>query len=128
MDNEKFIEIYARLLIISEMDINKDYHDRLIAELYRDFKISATEIDSSIAYLNTNPEMWANILEKTRDKIQEIRKEKIAEEKVPHETAPPPQSPVLRDEDKDNPRNHLLRKKPSRDKQDPRKKNRDMRE
>jgi hypothetical protein len=110
------------------MDINKDYHDKLIAEVYKDYKISTAEIDSSIAALNSNPEIWANILEKTRDKIQEIRKETITEEKVPHETTLPPRPPVVKDEDKNDAKKHLLRKKPSRLKQKPGKQKGDMRE
>jgi len=116
LDNEKFIEIYARLLIISEMDINKEYQDRLIGGLYRDYGVSKAKIDSSITYFNAHQEEWVEILGKTRDKIQEIRKEMVVEEKKPQQIAAPPRTPVIRDTDKKETRIRRLRDKPSRDK------------
>ena len=83
LDNEKFIEIYARLLIIYEMEISKEYHDRLLDELFREHNATKTKIDSTVSSLNRNPEAWVAILEKVRDRIQELRKELVPEEKVP---------------------------------------------
>ena len=83
IDNEEFIEIYARLLIIYEMDISKEYHDRLIDELFREHNTTLVQIDSTLSFLNENPEDWVPILEKVRDRIQELRKVLVPEEKVP---------------------------------------------
>ena len=116
LDNEKFIEIYARLLIISEMDINKEYQDRLIGELFRDYGVSRAEIDSSITYFNAHQEEWVEILGKARDKIQEIRKEMVVEEKEPQQIEAPPPTRVIRDTDKKDTRIRRLREKPSRNK------------
>lgn len=128
INNEKFIEIYARLLIISELDISKEYHDKLIAELYRDFKISAAEIDSTVAYLNANPELWVIILEKTRDKIQEIRKENLPEDIVPADLENIPRSPAARNVDKDETKIRRWRDSRSKDTKHPREQNKDKRE
>ena len=127
LDNEKFIEIYARLLIISEMDISKDHQDKLVGELYRDYSVSKAEIDTSIAYFNANPKEWAGILEKTRDKIQEIRKEIIKEEKQAQQTEEPVRAPLIRDTDKKDTRQRRLREKPAREKVHPREKKEDRR-
>ncbi len=83
IDNEKFIEIYARLLIIYEMEISKEYHDRLIDELFRVYNTTPDQIDSTLSYLNENPEKWVTTLEKVRNRIQELRKELAPDEKVP---------------------------------------------
>jgi len=86
LDNEKFIEIYARLLIIHEMEINKEHYDRLFDEVLRDYDTTPDQIDSTLAYLNKNPEEWTPILEKVRNKIQELRKELVPNEKIPEGT------------------------------------------
>ncbi len=83
IDNEKFIEIYARLLIIYEMEINKEHHDRLLDEVFREYNITSDQIDSTLVNLNENPEEWVKTLEKVRNKIQELRKELVPDEKVP---------------------------------------------
>jgi len=127
LDNEKFIEIYARLLIISKMDISKEYQDRLITEMYRDFNISAADIDSSVAYLNAHPENWVEILEKTRDKIQKIRTETTPEDKIPAEIENNPALPNLQNMDKSNIEKRPTRKKPGSDKPHPLKPKKDTR-
>lgn len=75
IETEQFIEIYSRLIIINEMEINKEYHDRLVDELLTQNNISIADIDSTISYLNGNPTKWVDILEKVRDRLQEIRNE-----------------------------------------------------
>lgn len=98
------------------MDINKEYQDRLIGELYRDYGVSRAEIDSSITYFNAHQEEWVEILGKTRDKIQEIRKGMVVEEKEPQQIEAPPRAPIIRDTDKKDTRIRRLREKPSRNK------------
>ena len=85
LDNEKFIEIYARFLIIYEMEISKEYHDRLIEELFREFDTNTEQIDSTLAFLNRNPEKWVVTLDGVRNRIQELRKELVPEEEKPAE-------------------------------------------
>lgn len=74
IDNEQFIEIYSRLLIIHEMDISKEYHDRLVIELFEKYNVTAAEIDSTVSYLNLYPDQWIDILSKVKDRINEIKK------------------------------------------------------
>lgn len=83
IDNEEFIEIYARLLIIYELDVSKEYHDRLIEELFKEHHTTLGQIDSTLSHLNSNPEDWVAILEKVRDRIQEVRKDFVPEEETP---------------------------------------------
>ena len=70
---EQFIEIYARVLIINEMKIEKEFHDRLLQELYSENNISTIDIDSTVSYYNSNPGEWVEIYNRVREKIQEIR-------------------------------------------------------
>ncbi len=83
IDNVQFIEIYSRLLIIYEMEINKDTQNRLIQELFNEFKVTGTEVDSVINHLNSNPKEWVEILVQVRDHIKEIRKILSPYEKEP---------------------------------------------
>jgi hypothetical protein len=99
LDNEKFIEIYARLLIIYEMEINKDHHDRLIDELFREYNTTSDQIDSTLVYLNNNPEEWVATLDNVRKKIQELRKELVPEESIP-ENIPRKKQSVLKEPSK----------------------------
>jgi hypothetical protein len=73
IDKEQFIEIYARLLIINELKVSKEFHDRLLQELYNENNVTAAEIDSTISYYNSNPREWIDIYKRTREKIQKIR-------------------------------------------------------
>ena len=83
IDNEQFIEIYSRLLIIYEIEINKDTQNRLIEELFNEFKVTGTEVDSVINHLNSNPKEWVEILVQVRDHIKEIRKILSPDQKDP---------------------------------------------
>jgi len=73
IDKEQFIEIYARLLIINEMKIRKEFRDNLFQKLYSDYKITTNELDSTISYYNSNPGEWVEIYNLVREKIQKIR-------------------------------------------------------
>jgi hypothetical protein len=73
--DQKFIEIYARLLIIYEMDIDKTARDLQINALLKKYQVTIEQIDSTVSYLNKNPEEWVNILGQLRTRIQEIRQE-----------------------------------------------------
>ncbi len=83
IDNEQFIEIYSRLLIIYELEVKKDIQHRLIDELFNEYKVTGTEVDSVINHLNSNPKEWVEILAQVRDHIKEIRKILSPNEKDP---------------------------------------------
>lgn len=112
VDNEKFIEIYARLLIIYELEVSKEYHDRLIDELFREYQITADQIDSTLSYLNHNPEEWVSTLDQIRKRIQALRNEFSPEEKsgpeAPEEPIPVIKKPI-RPKDSDLMRNKRKR-------------------
>ena len=75
INKEQFIEIYARLLIINEMKVDKEFQDRLLQELYTNNNITTADIDSTVSSYNSNPREWVEIFDLVRKKIQEIRNE-----------------------------------------------------
>ena len=83
IDKEQFIEIYTRLLIIQEMEISKEYHDRLITELLDQYDITREAIDSTVVHLAKNPTEYEYVLEQVRKNLQDLSNEmKIVPEKV----------------------------------------------
>lgn len=75
IDKEQFIEIYARLLIINELRIDKIDRDQLLQDLYVENDVTLADIDSTVSYLNSNPREWVEIYNRVREKIQKIRTE-----------------------------------------------------
>jgi len=73
IDKEQFIEIYARLLIINELTVKKDFRDRLLLDLYSENNITPADIDSTVSYYNSNPSEWVDIYDLVRKKIQKIK-------------------------------------------------------
>ena len=69
-----FISIYAKLTIINELNVSKEYHDQLVEELLYEFNIQVTDIQKSVAFYQKKPRQWLTILEKVKDKITELRK------------------------------------------------------
>lgn len=69
-----FITIYANLTIISELNVSKDYHDKLVEELLHEFNIHVADIQKSVEFYQKNPRQWLTILEKVKDKISDLRK------------------------------------------------------
>jgi hypothetical protein len=107
IDNAQFIEIYSRLLIIYELEVKKDTQHRLIDELFNEYKVTGTDVDSVLNYLNSNPREWVEILAQVRDHIKEIRKIISPNEKDPA-VITKPSGPWLKkrpskDQKKDNP-------------------------
>jgi hypothetical protein len=75
IEQEQFIEIYSRLLIINELKVEKNTQDRLLQELYKINNVSAAEIDSTVSYYNAHPREWVSIYNRLREKIQKIKRE-----------------------------------------------------
>ncbi len=74
LSESDFISIYAKLTIINELNIDKDYHDRLVEELLYEFNIQVADIQKSVEFYQKNPRKWLIILEKVKDRIAELRK------------------------------------------------------
>lgn len=74
IEKDQFIEIYSRLLIIHELEISKEYQDRLLGELFSEFQVTSSAIDSTIAEMNRQPDEWLDVLEQVRARIQEYKK------------------------------------------------------
>jgi hypothetical protein len=75
IDQEQFIEIYARLLIINELKVEKSFHDRLLQNLFNENNVTSAEIDSTVSYYNSNPREWVYIYNRVREKILKIKSE-----------------------------------------------------
>jgi hypothetical protein len=73
INKEQFIEIYARILIINELKVEKSFQNRLLQELYIENNVTSAEIDSSVSYYNSNSREWVEIYNRVREKIQKIR-------------------------------------------------------
>ena len=69
-----FISIYAKLTIINELNVSKEFHDQLVEELLYEFNIQVTDIQKSVAFYQKKPRQWLTILGKVKDKITELRK------------------------------------------------------
>ena len=68
-----FISIYAKLSIINELNVNKEYHDKLVAELLNEFNIQVSDIQKSVEFYQKNPRQWLTILERVKDEIAKLR-------------------------------------------------------
>jgi hypothetical protein len=72
-----FISIYAKLTIINELNVSKEYHDNLVAELLHEFNIQVADIQKSVEFYQQNPRQWLTILEKVKEEIAKMRKKEI---------------------------------------------------
>jgi hypothetical protein len=79
ISQKQFIEIYARLLIIDELELSTEYKERLRIELMQQYKITRADIDRTIAYYNSQPEKWIDLLGKIRDRIEKLRTTKLTQ-------------------------------------------------
>lgn len=78
LDETEFIDVYARLTIINELNTNKEHQNKLIEELLYEFNIQVNDIQSSVENYQENPRQWLSFLEKVKDKINELRKKESA--------------------------------------------------
>jgi hypothetical protein len=81
IEQNQLIELYARLLIINEMAIEKDQQDSLVENLMHSFQVTNEDLEKTLNYYNDHPEEWVPILNKIRERIKEI-KSKGREEKT----------------------------------------------
>jgi hypothetical protein len=73
IEDAKFVEFYARLLIINEMQINDEKHDQLVEKLMQEYQISSEALKQTLKYYNEYPEKWVEILSKIRTRLNEIK-------------------------------------------------------
>lgn len=86
LSESNFISMYARLTIINELNIDKEYHDKLIEELLLEFNIQVADIQKSVDFYQKNPQKWLKILEKVKDQISEYKKvERKTKSEVPEQ-------------------------------------------
>ena len=74
LSESDFIKIYANLSIINELNISKEYHDKLVEELLSEFNIQVSDIQKSIEFYQKNPHQWLDIIEKVKKRIEELHK------------------------------------------------------
>ena len=78
LDETEFIDVYARLTIINELNTNKEHQNKLVEELLYEFNIQVNDIQNSVEIYQENPRQWLSFLEKVKDKINELRKKESA--------------------------------------------------
>lgn len=74
ISEDDFILIYAKLSIINELNVNKEYHDRLVSELLFEFNIQVYDIQRTVEFYQKNPRQWLTILEKVKEEIINLRR------------------------------------------------------
>ena len=72
-----FISIYSKLTIINELNVNKEHRDKLVEELLFEFNIQVADIQKSVHFYQKNPRQWLEILEKVKNKINELRQKEV---------------------------------------------------
>lgn len=76
-----FVTIYAHLSIINELNVSQDYHDKLVEELLVEFNIQVSDIQKTVDFYQQKPREWLLILEKVKNKIDELKKKNKESEK-----------------------------------------------
>lgn len=74
ISEEKFIPLYANILIINQLKVDGDYRDMLIAELLEEYNVKVIDIQNTIEYYQKNPELWIKILDKIKTHFLELKK------------------------------------------------------
>jgi len=69
---QKFIELYAHLLILNEFDNDSIAH-LASKSLLDNAGVTFVQIDSTIEFYRKNPEKWYGIMRQIRDRIKELR-------------------------------------------------------
>ena len=73
MDQSDFIEVYARLSIINEMQITTDIKQRLSMQLFDQHKTTEACFKQTVDFYHKSPEEWIIIIEKVKVRIQELK-------------------------------------------------------
>ena len=75
IDEEEFIEVYARFLIINELraadSLKISYQDQLLTAN----AMTREDLKNSIAFFRSDPQRWVGILEQLRDRIKILKTE-----------------------------------------------------
>ena len=74
ISEDKFIPLYANILIINQLNVDADYHDILIAELLEEYKVKVIDIQNTIEHYQKNPELWIKVLDKIKAHFIELKK------------------------------------------------------
>lgn len=82
IDENKFIIIYSRLLVLNKLNISDQFKNKLITNLLQKYNVKSKHIQSSIAYYQQNPQDWAELLEKVNAQIIELHKNKYRGEEL----------------------------------------------
>jgi len=72
IDKQKFINLYAHLLILNEFD-NDSIAYLVTTDLLDSAGVTAMQIDSTLGYYRKNQEEWVDIMRQLRDRIKELR-------------------------------------------------------
>lgn len=76
IDKNTFILVYARILVINELSIPKEQQNKLITDLFQQYKVKIKDVQNTIEYYQENPNLWSDMLEKINEQIIELHKNK----------------------------------------------------
>jgi hypothetical protein len=75
IDEAKFINVYARYLVIEELKASDSLRIRYQNKLLADYSMTRTDLIQSISFYREDPDRWVVTLEKLRDRIKDLRTE-----------------------------------------------------
>ena len=77
IEKKDFINVYSKILIINEMNLENHYRSFLMDKLYEQYDINGLKINKTIEYFNQIPEEWIDIADKVRKQIKNMKKDSI---------------------------------------------------
>jgi hypothetical protein len=73
LDQTVFIELYARLSIINEMQINTDLKQKLAMQLFDQHSTTEACFKQTVNFYHQSPEEWIVIIEKVKKRMRELK-------------------------------------------------------
>jgi hypothetical protein len=73
IEQDTFVEIYAHLTIISEMQIPINSKQSLSKKLFTQHNITEDRFKLTVSHYHQTPEKWIFIIEQVKNKIQELK-------------------------------------------------------
>jgi len=76
LERDKFIDLYAKITIISEIKIDKEQKQKLIADLLKENNTNIMQYRHTMHFYKERPDEWVTILKFAREHIKKLKSEK----------------------------------------------------
>jgi hypothetical protein len=73
IEENTLIELYAQLSIINEMQISKSTKHVLTQNLFGKYNTTEEQFRQTVSEYHKSPERWISVIEKVKNKIQELK-------------------------------------------------------